>query len=53
MKLFKYLGLAVAFLIGINTEYFARRGLTGIIVYIALFAVAVGIALINPKKHEE
>ena len=53
MKVFRYIGLAIAFFIGINTEFFARNGLRGIIVYILLFAAAVIIACINPRRAEK
>lgn len=52
-KLPKYIGVAIAFFIGINTEYFARRGMIGIITYIALFIAAVAIAMIRPRNAEK
>ena len=49
-KILRGFAIAIAFFIGINTEYFSRRGAIGIITYIALFIAAVVIATIRPKN---
>lgn len=45
----RYIGIGLALLVGVNTEYFARLGVWGWVVYTILIAAAVLMATV-PKR---
>lgn len=47
------IGIIIALFVGINTEYFADRGVVGWICYVALIVIAVLLAMGRRKNEQD